>query len=138
MGGFVGRLSLAESGALALDDAAAALDCAGDSVTFLDALAHNRRVWKAIKDVSRRERWAVPSLRQTDFALGATAKKAVSDEDVHVLVDINRSVSAALAGGRLDRIRQRAHQLWEQSGRPQGQALDFWLLAEMEAKGVQH
>ena len=133
-----GRLSLAESGALALDDAAAALDRADDSVAFLDALARNRRVWKTIKDVAGRERWTVPSVRETAFALGTSGKAAVSDDDVHALVAVNRSVSAALARGGLDRIRERAYFLWERNGRPHGQALDFWLLAEMEAKGHRH
>lgn len=134
-----GQLSLAESGALALDEAAAALDGAIDSATFLDALARNRRVWRAIKDIAHRERWNVPSVRQTAFALGTTAKSAVSDGDVHALVAVNRRVSSALAGGGLEAIRQRAYFLWERSGHPQGQALDFWLLAEMEArKGRPH
>ena len=133
-----GALSLAERGALALDDAAAALDRAADSATFLDALAHNRRVWSAIKDIARRERWSVPSGRQTAFALVTANKPAVSDDDVHALVAVNRRVSAALAGGGIDRIRERAYFLWETNGRPHGQALNFWLLAEMEATGRQH
>jgi len=133
-----GGLSLAERGALALDDAAAALDRAHDSAAFLDALARNRRVWRAIKDVAGRERWTVPSVRETTFALGTSGKKAVSDDDVHALVAVNRSVSAALAGGGVDSIRERAYFLWERNGRPQGQELDFWLLAEMDSKGQRH
>ena len=133
MAGLPARLSLAESGALALDDAAAALDGAVDSTAFLDALARNRRVWAAIRRLSRREHWPVPSHRQTAFALGASGKRAVSDDEVHALVDVNRSVSAALAGGAIAPIRERACSLWEQRGRHQGQALDFWLLAEIEA-----
>ena len=133
-----GGLSLAERGALALDNAAAALDRAHDSAAFLDALARNRRVWRAIKVIAGRERWAVPSVRETTFALGASGKKAVSDDDVHALVAVNRSVSAALAGGGIDGIRERAYFLWERNGRPLGQELDFWLLAEMEATGRRH
>lgn len=28
-------------------------------------------------------------------------------------------------------IRQRAHQLWEQAGRPEGRDMEFWTLAEV-------
>jgi hypothetical protein len=31
-----------------------------------------------------------------------------------------------------DDIKQRAHELWEQAGRPEGKELDFWLQAERE------
>jgi DUF2934 family protein len=34
-----------------------------------------------------------------------------------------------------DRIRQRAYELWEQSGRPEGSEMDFWLQAEREIVG---
>lgn len=33
-----------------------------------------------------------------------------------------------------DQVRERAYQLWEQSGRPHGQELDHWLSAEAELK----
>jgi DUF2934 family protein len=32
-------------------------------------------------------------------------------------------------------IRARAHELWEQDGRPSGRDLEFWLRAERELKG---
>jgi hypothetical protein len=31
-----------------------------------------------------------------------------------------------------EKIRQRAHELWEAEGRPEGRELEFWLLAERE------
>jgi Protein of unknown function (DUF2934) len=31
-----------------------------------------------------------------------------------------------------DQIRQRAYELWEQSSRPDGSGIDFWLQAERE------
>jgi hypothetical protein len=33
-----------------------------------------------------------------------------------------------------ERIRARAHEVWEQNGRPTGRDLEFWLLAEREIK----
>lgn len=34
-----------------------------------------------------------------------------------------------------ERIRQRAYELWEDTGQPEGGAEDFWLQAEGEIKG---
>jgi Protein of unknown function (DUF2934) len=31
-----------------------------------------------------------------------------------------------------ERVRQRAYELWEQSGKPEGSEMDFWLQAERE------
>ncbi|WP_257170653.1 DUF2934 domain-containing protein [Bradyrhizobium sp. SRS-191] len=36
--------------------------------------------------------------------------------------------------GLQDRIRERAHQLWEQSGRPDGREDEFWYQAEREVR----
>lgn len=33
-----------------------------------------------------------------------------------------------------DKIRQRAYELWEQSGRTDGSEMDFWLQAEREVR----
>jgi Protein of unknown function (DUF2934) len=129
------NLSLAESGALMLDDAATALDGAKDSTAFLQALERNREVWRTLKDVAEQGHWSVPDRRQTEFALGTATRVGVSDGDVSALVDINRSVSAALAGGDIDGIRERAYFIWESRGRPHGQAMDHWLLAEMQTLG---
>jgi hypothetical protein len=35
-----------------------------------------------------------------------------------------------------DRIRNRAHQLWEESGQPEGREMEFWLQAEKEIMGT--
>jgi Protein of unknown function (DUF2934) len=34
-----------------------------------------------------------------------------------------------------EQIRERAHQLWEAAGRPEGREHDFWYQAEHELKG---
>ena len=36
---------------------------------------------------------------------------------------------------KTDQIRQRAHQIWEASGHPEGQAADHWQQAEAELVG---
>lgn len=130
-------LSVVEGGALALADAAAHLDAATDADAFLRALDHNRQVWQAIKDIAERRNWLVPHPRVADYALATTAKmgRGLSDDHIHTLIDINRQVSAQLAGGDIEQIRQRAYFIWENLGRPHGQDLDHWLIAELEMLG---
>ena len=36
-----------------------------------------------------------------------------------------------------DRIRERSHQIWLREGRPEGRALDHWLMAEAELRTEQ-
>lgn len=133
-------LSLVEGGALALAAAAARLDTATDAAAFLRALDHNRQVWQAIKDIAERENWQVPHPRVSEYALAAAAKmgRGLSDEHVHTLIDINRRVAAQLAGGDIEQVRKRAYFIWENLGRPHGQDLDHWLIAELEMLGRGH
>ena len=39
--------------------------------------------------------------------------------------------------GVQERIRQRAHELWEQSGRPDGREDEFWFEAEREVREME-
>jgi flagellar biosynthesis regulator FlaF len=130
-------LTLAESGALALADAAAQLDSADDTDKFLNALERNRKVWQTLKELAARHDWAMPSARLADYALSTASKmgRGVDDEQLNTLIDINRHVSAQLAGGNIERIRERAYFIWEDRGRPHGEDLDHWLIAEMEGLG---
>ncbi|HTH15432.1 MAG TPA: DUF2934 domain-containing protein [Magnetospirillum sp.] len=129
------HLTLAESGALALADAAQSLDAADDTGTFLRALERNRKVWLTLKKVAERNNWLVPDSRLADYALSTagTMGRGVADARLTTLIDINRRVSAELAGGDIERIRERAYYIWESRGRPMNQDLEHWLIAEMEA-----
>lgn len=128
------RLTPAESGALALADAAARLDGADDPGKFLSALECNRKVWQTIKHLAERHDWELPA-RLADYALSTAGKmgRGVADEQLHTLIDINRQVSAELAGGDIEHIRKRAYFIWENRGRPHGQDLEHWLIAELES-----
>lgn len=130
-------LTLAETGALALADAATDLDRADNASKFLGALERNRKVWQSLKDVALQQNWPVPEPHVAEYALSTTGKMGhgVNDAQVIALIDINRRVSAALAGGSIDPIRDRAYFIWENSGRPNGQDLEHWLIAEIEMKG---
>ncbi len=133
------RLTPAESGALALAEAASQLDSADEPDKFLRALERNRQVWQTIKELAARHNWDVPTARLADYALTTARKmgRGVADDQLTTLIDINRRVSNQLAGGDIDRIRERAYFIWESRGRPHGQDLDHWLLAEMESQGRQ-
>lgn len=128
------RLTPAESGALALADAATQLDAADEPAKFLRALERNRKVWQTIKELAERHHWRVPSPHLADYALTTARKmgRGVDDNQLTTLIDINRRVSTELAGGCIDRIRERAYFIWEDCGRPHGQDLEHWLIAEME------
>lgn len=126
------RLSLAETGALALDEAARELDRASDTSSFLKALERNQRVWRTLAHIAITRAWQAPNERQVAYALSQD-QHGDSDQRVSTLIDINREVSDLLAhGDDITRIRERAHAIWEARGRPQGQDLEHWLLAEME------
>lgn len=131
------RLTLIESGALALDVAAAQLDDADEPGKFLRALEGNRKVWQTIRDVAERNNWHVPSRRVADYALATAGKmgRGVADEQLTTLIDINRRISHELAGGDIEHIRERAYFIWENRGRPHGQDIEHWLLAELESQG---
>lgn len=142
MAGFHRRdLSLAESGALAIAEAASALDRADNTATFLRALERNRRVWQTIRDLADRHQWRVPNREQADYVLETARKmgKGVNDDHVAALINISRRVSSELAaGGDIAAIRERAYFIWQDMGEPNGQDLDHWLLAELECKGRGH
>lgn len=130
-------LTVTEAGALALADAAKALDHATDADTFLGALEHNRRVWTRIGEMAAARSWPVPDRRQIAYALKTTSQAkgggSGGDDRIHALIDINHEVSRHLAAGHdIARIRDRAHAIWEGRGRPDGCDLEHWLLAEME------
>lgn len=126
------RLTLAETGALALDEAAKELDRASDTAAFLKALERNQRVWRTLAQIAISRAWQCPNERQMAYALSSD-RNGASDERVNTLIDINREVSDILAhGDDITRIRERAYAIWEDRGKPHGQDLEHWLLAEME------
>jgi hypothetical protein len=49
-----------------------------------------------------------------------------------VMVAQSASLPARFEQTLAEQLRRRAHSLWEAAGRPEGQALDFWLAAERE------
>ena len=133
-------LTLSESSALALAEVAADLDAADNAERFVSALDTNRRIWQAIRDLAEHFSWQVPGRHDSDYAIEASRSAGrVNDQRIDALIALNRRVSAELAhGDDLDLIRERAYFLWESVGRPLGQDLEHWLIAEMEVRGKGH
>lgn len=129
------RLTLAESTAAALAEAADDLSAATDADRFVAALDVNHRLWMTLVQIAAAQDWHHLNRHLADFVVSAsrTAGRGLSDERLETLVEINREVSKRLTGGRqLPAIRQRAKLAWQERGRPYGLPLDRWLIAEME------
>lgn len=134
-------LSLEESTAIALVEAADALSYADDHIQRLAALDTNHRLWLILTDLAQQNGWRLPDRRPTDYAINTArrAGKPLSAELISALVDMNRRMSERLTGGRdLAAIRRRAHLAWEERGRPYGLRLQRWLVYEMERKAQIH
>ena len=128
------RLTLAESCAVALLEAAADLDRADDSDKFLSALDRNHRLWISLVDIAARNGWDVPSQRLGDFVINSArrAGAGIRDEHVEVLIGINRETSSKLTSGRdLSTIRTRAELAWAERGGPNGMTMVGWLMTKM-------
>jgi len=131
------RLTLAESCAVALHLAAQELSAAANHVTFLAALDSNHRLWMSLVEIAQESEWGTPDRRLADFVV-ATSHKAgrkTGDDLIETLITINREMAARLAGGQdVEGMHRRAILAWQERGRPYGQALERWLVGEMERK----
>ena len=129
------RLTLTESTAAALAEAADDLCAACDADRFVAALDMNHRLWLTLAQIATAKDWQDPNRHLAEFVVSAsrTAGRGLSDERLETLVEINREVSQRLTRGRsLAPIRQRAKLAWQERGRPYGVPLERWLIAEME------
>lgn len=129
------RLTIEESSAIALTEAADDLANARDTATFLAALETNHRLWLTLADVARRHGWKALDRRLAEFVTATTAKagRGVPDEHLETLIDINREVSSKLTGNAAS-ARRRAVLAWQEHGKPYGVRLDTWLIAEIQRK----
>jgi hypothetical protein len=135
------RLSLEESSAAALLEAAEELSAARDAEHFVEALNTNHRVWLALTDIAGRTAWGVPNPRMVDFVVATSCKAGhgVRDGDIEALIGINRDLSERLAAGRdLAAIRRRAELAWRESAAAASVPLHRWLIDEMERKARMH
>jgi len=135
-------LSLLDQDARALVDAAARLTEAEDGEALGQALAHNLRVWIAIKTIVNGEGNPLPSeIRHNLDRLAAyvvrttlgDAGQRISEASIESLARINLHIADGLMRSQRNRlIRDRAYQIWEDQGRPEGREVENWLQAEQE------
>lgn len=129
------RLSIEESSAIALTEAADDLANARDTGAFLAALETNHRLWLILAEVARRHGWNALDRRLAEFVAATTAKagRGLPDEHLETLIGINREVSAKLTRNAASAHR-RAVLAWQEHGKPYGLRLDNWLIAEIQRK----
>ena len=139
-------LSLLEQDARTLAEAADRLVMAETGEALGEALAHNLALWVAIKTVvgaadnplpaevrHNLDRLAVYVIRTTL----SVEQGRVTSAEIETMARINLNIAEGLNRGQRNRlIADRAYQLWEIQGRPEGRAFDNWLQAELEIEAL--
>ena len=130
------ELTLIESCAIALGEAAEAIDHAGNAETFLAAIEANHRLWLTLTGMARPILGIAPDQRMIDFVISMSYKagRGIPDQHIETLIGINRELAASLLPGQtVAAVRQRAETAWRKSG-PHGMNLWGWLVAEIDRK----
>lgn len=106
------------------------------------ALAHNLKLWVAIRSIVNSDRCSLPSeVRENLRALAKytaditiPSKEGVIDtRDLIALARINLMIAEGLLNAERNAIIQkRAYELWEAAGRPADKSAEHWLQAERE------
>lgn len=113
------------------------------------ALDHNLKVWVAIRSLVNAENCALPeevraNLRSlAKFTVDTTLEAGEGAIEARKLISmarINMLIAEGLLRAEQNRaIEERAYQIWEEEGRPEGCSVEHWTRAEMEmAVAVSH
>jgi len=130
------KLTLAEICAIALGEAAAALDSASDADTFLGAIETNHRLWLTLTAIARRHLDDVVDQRMAEFVISMSYKagRGIADQSIEALIGVNNELASTLTAGRdLAPVRRRAELAWKEAG-AHGMTLRIWLLSEIDRK----
>ena len=130
-------LSLKETSAVALVEAAENLNEAASIGAFVSALDQNHRLWRRLMEVADRYGWGSVDRRHSDFVLSQLGKCGLNirDSDVEALVTINRDISRRLASRRdIKSIRDLALSAWHDSGLSDEVPLGAWLIDHIDRK----
>lgn len=110
------------------------------------ALDHNLKLWIAIKtvlvnDACTLEPDVKANLRNlAQYVVSTTMEAtegAIEERRLVSLARINMSISEGLLRGQQNKIvQERAYEIWEAEGRPEGQEQAHWLRAEAEITGL--
>ncbi len=139
---FQTNFSVIEQDALTLMKAASMLIDATTPDAVSVALDNNLKLWVAIKTVVQAEENALPPQIKQNLASLAQYVSTVTMEATQGEIEyrrlvglarINMQIAEGLLGGQTRRmVEQRAYDLWDADGKPEGRSLDHWLQAEQE------
>ncbi|NYZ10962.1 DUF2934 domain-containing protein [Azospirillum sp. RWY-5-1] len=131
-----------EKDAFTLMSAASLLSEADSPDKVNVALDHNLKLWIAIKTVIQDGGNSLASevkdnLRQLSQWVATTTMEASSGEfegsKLIALARVNMHIAEGLVRGQQNKmVEERAYQIWEEEGCPEGKQLDHWLRAEQE------
>lgn len=135
-----------EQDALALLEAANHLSDASTADELGLALDHNLKLWIAIKTVISEQANSLPEEVKKNLRILSEhvakltlsiVKGGIEPQKVLALASIDMHIAEGLLRGQVTRmIRDRAHEIWEERGRPQDRDLEHWLMAEREIQAA--
>ncbi|WP_448205517.1 DUF2934 domain-containing protein [Azospirillum sp. sgz302134] len=136
------NFTIIEQDAVALLHAASLLVEADTPEKANFALDHNLRLWIAIKTVLQNEENTLDTevkanlrnLAQYVYTTTMEATKgSIEARKLVSLSRINMHIAEGLLRGQQNRmVQERAYEIWEREGRPEGREMDHWLRAEAE------
>lgn len=136
------NFSMVEQDAIALLHAASLLLEADTPEKVSVALDHNLKLWIAIKTVLQNETNSLPTevkanLRNLAQYVSTTTMEAAQGEiessRLVSLSRINTHIAEGLLRGQQNKmVQERAYEIWEHEGRPDGKEMEHWLRAEAE------
>ncbi|MCW2248048.1 flagellar biosynthesis regulator FlaF [Azospirillum fermentarium] len=133
-----------EGDARTLTHAATLLIEANSPETVSIALDHNLKIWVAIKLLVQDDASPLPvevkeNLKNLAQYVSATTMQVtegtIEESKLVSLARLNMHIAEGLLSGEQNRlIQERAYQIWEAQGRPEGRAMDHWIQAEEEIR----
>jgi len=140
----VENVQLLGQDARALIDAAERISDAETGEQLARALDHNLRLWVAIRTAVADETNRLPAevkgnLRDLAEFVAATTLSAgrgeLNERRIQTLANIDLRIAEGLTKAQQYRVvQERAYELWESEGRPDGRAEHHWCLAEQELR----
>ncbi|HEY0837833.1 MAG TPA: DUF2934 domain-containing protein [Azospirillum sp.] len=134
--------SMLEQDALALMHSATLLIEADTPEKVSVALDHNLKLWVAIKtvvqdDANQLAAEIKENLRSLAQFVSATTMEAtegtIEARKLVSLARVNMHIAEGLLSGQKNKmVQERAYEIWEHEGRPEGRGMEHWLRAEME------
>ncbi|MGE5548496.1 MAG: hypothetical protein ACM33T_16440 [Solirubrobacterales bacterium] len=130
------RLSAEHCASALLSNAAATLEAAHDTPTFLAALRQSHSAWLAVGEIACRKGWMDPSSRTLTFALSVSwpCPRVAGDDCISALIDLSTREAEVLAAPHPATLAaERCRLAWGGSGTHD--TFHDWLVAKLQATG---